>query len=103
MSDKQTKQVQAERQAEQIEQETNESEMKQVDELVKPGRFGVTNKQMIPALKQAVAEQNTSHLLLLKKHYLYAFDKSQRYLSKKEQQYLAQHVTGMAESKNDRA
>ncbi|MFC5529509.1 hypothetical protein [Cohnella yongneupensis] len=61
-------------------------------ELVVPGRFGVTNKQLIPVLKQAVGDQDVNKLILLKAKYLYTFDKSIRYLSKKERDFISEHV-----------
>ncbi len=70
----------------------SDKQTKPVDELVKPGRFGVTNKQMIPALKQAIAANDVKQLVQLKAQYLYAFSKSLRYLSKKENEYVAELV-----------
>lgn len=70
----------------------SEKQIKQVDELVKPGRFGVTNKQLIPAIKEAIAAGNVKRLSMLKEQYLYTFDHSQRYLKKTERQYIADHL-----------
>jgi len=63
-----------------------------VNDLVKPGRFGVTNKQMIPAMKLAIQEQSVEKLQLLRSAYLYSFDKSVRYLKKDEKQFIEQHI-----------
>lgn len=66
---------------------------KQGEEFVQPGRFGVTNKQMIPAIKKAIAEGNIEQLMLLEKHYLYTFEKSLRYLNKAEKKYITEQLS----------
>lgn len=63
-----------------------------VEELVKPGKFGVTNKQMIPAMKKAVQDESAEQLQLLRASYLYAFDKSIRYLKKDEREFVQQNM-----------
>ncbi|RXZ79062.1 hypothetical protein EBB07_24740 [Paenibacillaceae bacterium] len=70
----------------------SDKQTKQVDEMVEPGRFGVTNKQLIPAIKGAIAAGDVKRLSMLKEHYLYTFANSQRYLKKTERQYIADHL-----------
>lgn len=66
---------------------------KQGEELVQHGRFGVTNKQMIPAMKEAIADENVEKLLLLKKYYFYSFTNSLQYLNKQEVEFIKQHLS----------
>ncbi|WP_289356248.1 hypothetical protein [Paenibacillus sp. S-12] len=54
----------------------SEKQTKEVDKLVKPGRFGVTNKQLIPAIKEAIAAGDVKRLNMLKEQYLYTFEHS---------------------------
>ena len=63
-----------------------------VEELVKPGKFGVTNKQMIPAMKKAIQDQSIEQLQLLQSSYLYSFEKSIRYLKKDEREFVQQNM-----------
>ncbi|MEF2245369.1 hypothetical protein [Paenibacillus sp. IITD108] len=53
----------------------SDKQTKQVDELVEPGRFGVTNKQLIPAIKEAITAGDVKRLIMLKEQYLYTFAK----------------------------
>lgn len=55
------------------------------------GRYGVTNKQMIPALQRAIAENSLEKLLLLKAVYEETFTGSIRYLKKAEREFMANH------------
>ena len=69
-----------------VKAETN-GELK-IEDIIKPGRYGVCNSQMIPALKKAIAEQSIEKLTLLKQTYFYTFDKSLRYLKKSEREFI---------------
>lgn len=60
-----------------------------IEDIIEPGRYGVSNSQMIPALKKAIAEQSLEKLVLLKKSYLYTYNKSIRYLKKSEREFIA--------------
>ena len=66
--------------------ETN-GELK-IENIIEPGRYGVSNSQMIPALKKAIAEQSIEKLALLKKTYFYTYGKSIRYLKKAEREFI---------------
>ncbi|MFC5405521.1 hypothetical protein [Cohnella soli] len=90
MSGKTVKQEQAEQL--QVAAERAEPKVRQDEELVMPGRFGVTNKQLIPAIKGAIAAGDVERLSLLKERYLYIFANSQRYLKKTEREYIAVHL-----------
>lgn len=68
--------------------ETSNNGLK-IEDVIEPGRYGVSNSQMIPALKKAIAEQSVEKLALLKKSYYYTYDKSIRYLKKAERDYIA--------------
>ena len=72
----------------QVTDEANPSELK-IEDIIKPGRYGVTNSQMIPALKKVIAEKSVEKLALLKQTYFYAYDKSIRYLKKSEREFIA--------------
>lgn len=63
-----------------------------IEDIVQPGRYGVSNSQMIPALKKAIAEQSIKKVELLKKSYFYTYDKSIRYLKKAEREYIANNL-----------
>ncbi|BBB92280.1 hypothetical protein MAMMFC1_02965 [Methylomusa anaerophila] len=65
----------------------NNGELK-IEDIIEPGRYGVSNSQMIPALKKAITEQSIEKLALLKKTYFYTFDKSIRYLKKAEREFI---------------
>jgi hypothetical protein len=62
------------------------------EELVQPGKFGVTNKQLIPVMKQAILEEAIDTLRQLKSTYFYIFERSLKYLKKGEQEYINTHV-----------
>ena len=49
----------------QVTDEANPNELK-IEDIIKPGRYGVTNSQMIPALKKVIAEKSVEKLALLK-------------------------------------
>lgn len=53
-----------------------------IEDIVKPGKFGVTNSQMIPAIKQVIADDSVEKLRMLRSMYLYSFENSLRYLKK---------------------
>ncbi|MEG6585420.1 hypothetical protein [Dendrosporobacter sp. 1207_IL3150] len=63
-----------------------------VEDIIQPGRYGVSNSQMIPALKKAISEQSLEKLALLKKNYFYTYEKSVRYLKKAEREYIANNL-----------
>lgn len=62
------------------------------EELVQPGKFGVTNAQLIPAMKKVIIEEDIENLTLLKSTYFYIFVRSIRYLRKHERQYIVKHL-----------
>ncbi|MDU4961612.1 MAG: hypothetical protein E6X17_13250 [Sporomusaceae bacterium] len=62
-------------------------------QLVQPGKWGVTNAQLIPAIKQAIQAQANGKLQAIKDTYAYQFPKAVRYLRKSERSYLQQHLT----------
>jgi hypothetical protein len=68
--------------------ETPTGELK-IEDIIEPGRYGISNSQMIPALKKAIAEKSLEKLALLKKSYLYTYNKSIRYLKKSEREFIA--------------
>lgn len=90
MSDKTVKQEQAEQLP--VTADCTDSKAIQKKEMVTPGRFGVTNKQLIPAIKEAIAAGDAERLSLLRERYLYTFANSQRYLKKTEREYIAIHL-----------
>jgi hypothetical protein len=59
-----------------------------IEDIIEPGRYGVSNSQMIPALKKAITEQSLEKLELLKKSYFYTYEKSIRYLKKAEREFI---------------
>lgn len=63
------------------------------DELVEPGKFGVSNTQLIPAMKKAIEEESIERLQQLQSTYFYIFVRSMKYLKKKEQQYINEHLS----------
>jgi hypothetical protein len=71
--------------------ESNSSELK-IENIIDQGRYGVSNSQMIPAIKKAIAEESIEKLVLLKKTYFYTFDKSVRYLKKAEREFINTHT-----------
>jgi hypothetical protein len=62
------------------------------EELVQPGKFGVTNTQLIPVMKKTIAEDDREKLKQLKSTYFYIFQRSIRYLKKEEQEYIHTHL-----------
>lgn len=87
MNEKTTKKMQTAEQTQAPEQQAAE-QIRHAEELVAPGRFGVTNSQLIPAIKQAIADGDMERLAMLKERYLYTFTNSLRYLKKSERQYI---------------
>lgn len=63
-----------------------------IEDIIESGRYGVSNSQMIPALKKAIEEQSIEKLALLKKTYFYTYEKSVRYLKKAEREYIANNL-----------
>lgn len=85
-------------------QEANEQELKQelndgiekrlfaIEDIIKPGKFGVTNSQMIPAIKQVIADGSVEKLRMLRSMYLYSFENSLRYLKKSEREFIQNNL-----------
>ncbi|MEN6411943.1 MAG: hypothetical protein ABFC84_04135 [Veillonellales bacterium] len=71
-------------------QEVEKKELK-IEDIIEPGRYGISNSQMIPAMKKAIAEGSIEKLALLKNSYLYTFDRSIRYLKKTEREFIAKN------------
>lgn len=71
----------------QVVAESSNSELK-IEDIIEPGRYGVSSSQMIPAVKKAIAEKSIEKLSLLKNTYFYTFEKSIRYLKKAEREYI---------------
>jgi hypothetical protein len=72
-------------------QEQDEGKIEQVitiEDIVKPGKFGVTNSQMIPAIKQVIADGSVEKLRMLRLIYLYSFENSLKYLKKAEREFI---------------
>ncbi|CAM4454502.1 hypothetical protein PATY110618_17290 [Paenibacillus typhae] len=59
-----------------------------IEDIVKPGKFGVTNSQMIPAIKQVIADGSVEKLRMLRLMYLYSFENSLKYLKKAEREFI---------------
>lgn len=62
-----------------------------IEDIIEEGKRGVTNFQMIPAMKKAITEESVEKLSLLRTHYLYVFDHSIRYLKKGERHFIAEN------------
>jgi hypothetical protein len=60
-----------------------------IKDLILPGKKGVTNFQMIPAIQKAVDANSIEQLILLKAQYPQVFENSMRYLKKKQREFLA--------------
>lgn len=85
-------------------QEANEQELKQelndgnkkrllaIEDIVKPGKFGVTNSQLIPVIKQVIADGSVEKLRMLRSMYLYTFENSLRYLKKSEREFIQNNL-----------
>ncbi|SFM34643.1 hypothetical protein [Pelosinus propionicus] len=71
--------------------ENNDGELK-IEDIIEPGRYGVSNSQMIPALKKAIVEESIPKIALLKSTYFYTFEKSVRYLKKTEREYIVNNL-----------
>ncbi|THF82723.1 hypothetical protein [Cohnella fermenti] len=93
MSEKTVKQIQVQEEKIPVNAETVKAEPRQEEALVKPGRFGVTNRQLIPAIKEAIAAGDKERLFSLREGYLYTFHNSLRYLKKAERQFITDHLT----------
>ncbi|MFF2016084.1 hypothetical protein [Paenibacillus sp. NPDC058177] len=63
-----------------------------IEDIVKPGKFGVTNSQMIPAIKQVIAVGSVGKLRMLRSMYLYSFENSLRYLKKSEREFIQNNL-----------
>jgi hypothetical protein len=51
-------------------------------EIIKPGKKGVTNAQMIPALRESIDAGDTDKLALIKQTFPQVYESSVKYLSK---------------------
>ncbi|MBE0340788.1 hypothetical protein E4V51_05730 [Paenibacillus sp. 28ISP30-2] len=74
-----------------LQQEINDSKEERpltIEDIVNPGKFGVTNGQMIPSIKQVIADGSVEKLRMLRLMYLYSFEKSLRYLRKSEREFI---------------
>ena len=58
-----------------------------IEDIVEPGPYGVSNTQMIPAMKKAITEESIETLIQLKSTYFYIFARSIRYLKKGKRVY----------------
>ncbi|MGW8923909.1 hypothetical protein [Paenibacillus lautus] len=63
-----------------------------IEDIVKPGKFGVTNSQMIPSIKQVIADGSVEKLRMLRSIYLYSFENSLRYLKKSEREFIQNNL-----------
>jgi len=65
-----------------------------IEELIQPGKRGITNFQMIPAIKAAMADKDCAiqKLKLLRQNYLYVYDNSIKYLKKHEREFINDHM-----------
>lgn len=76
-------------------QELNEGKEERpldIGDIVKSGKFGVTNSQMIPAIKQVIADGSVEKLRMLRSMYLYSFKNSLRYLKKSEREFIQNNL-----------
>ncbi len=56
-----------------------------IEDIVKPGKFGVTNSQMIP-------DGSVEKLRMLRSIYLYSFENSLMYLKKSEREFIQNNL-----------
>ncbi|UNK20798.1 hypothetical protein MNQ98_12635 [Paenibacillus sp. N3/727] len=78
-----------------LQQELNDGKEERplaIEDIVKPGKFGVTNSQMIPAIKQAIMDGSVEKLRMLRSMYLYSFENSLRYLKKSEREFIQNNL-----------
>lgn len=61
----------------------NQSSELIITDLIRPGKKGVTNFQMILAIRNAIKVKSVGQLILLKMHYPKVFANSMRYWKKK--------------------
>jgi|GEM_PF-1320857 len=71
--------------------ENNAGELK-IEDIIEKGRYGVSNKQMIPAMKKAIAENSMKKIQLLESTYLAVFNGSIRYLKKDERKFIQDNL-----------
>ena len=65
-----------------------ETKKKDINEIVVPGKKGITNAQLIPALKRLISENNIEDIKFIKNEIMDIYESSFKYLSKKNQQFL---------------
>ena len=63
-----------------------------LDEILQKGKKGITNRQMIPAIKKAIDENNTDILLLLKNSFPLVFGSSIKYIGHQRQNKLKEII-----------
>lgn len=59
-----------------------------VYDVVTPGRKGITNTQLIPALKSLIKEENIEDIKIIQEEIYDLYESSLKYLSKKQREYL---------------
>ena len=59
-----------------------------INNLVKPGKFGVTRSQIHPAIIAAITENSKEKLTLIKESYPEYFDSAVSFMNKKNKSYL---------------
>lgn len=63
-----------------------------IEDIIKPGKFGVTNSQIVSAIKQVIADGSIEKLRMLRSMYLYSFENSLRYLKKSEREFIQNNL-----------
>lgn len=74
------------------EENTQELRPLAIEDIIKPGKFGVTNSQMLPAIKQVILDGSVEKLRMLRSMYLYSFENSLRYLKKSEREFIQNNL-----------
>lgn len=78
-----------------LQQELNnckEERLLAIEDIIKPGKFGVTNSQIVSAIKQVIADGSIEKLRILRSMYLYSFENSLRYLKKSEREFIQNNL-----------
>lgn len=63
-----------------------------IEDIIKPGKLGVTNSQIVSAIKQVIADGSIEKLGMLRSMYLYSFENSLRYLKKSEREFIQNNL-----------
>ncbi|ANA78552.1 hypothetical protein PVOR_23999 [Paenibacillus vortex V453] len=74
------------------EQNQQEERLLAIEDIIKPGKFGVTNSQIVSAIKQVIADGSIEKLRMLRSMYLYSFENSLRYLKKSEREFIQNNL-----------